>query len=103
MGESIPAVLRSGADRRGTPVPAPCGPEHKSDQSFAWRRAAPASLPAGARPRGSPFSADLTNELLTGPDRETIAANRGKSLAARRPPVGPCRAFLPRWRPDNYL
>src|SRR6266699_6891863 len=48
------------------------------------------SLPVPA-PR-VPFSADLINELLTGPDRETIAGNRGKTWAAMRPV---CRRAVP--------
>jgi hypothetical protein len=39
-----------------------------------------------------PFSADLINELLTGPDRETIAGNRGKTWATIRPV---CRMAVP--------
>ena len=40
--------------------------------------------PCRCPPPRVPFSADLINELLTGPVRETIAANHGKTGAAKR-------------------
>src|ERR1051326_1934439 len=91
-------------DRCGTRAPAPCGPEHKLNQSFAGGRRPAGIPPCRSRPRGTPFSAALINELLTGPDRETITGNRGKTWAGMRPVYeGSCRAFLPRWRPDNHF
>jgi 4-hydroxy-tetrahydrodipicolinate synthase len=82
-GESIASARRPRGGRRRICVPSPLGSERKSFQSFAWGRDhRRPSLPVQASTPSGPFSTDLINELLTGPDRRTIAGNRGKTWAA---------------------